>query len=225
MGRGRRQSTGEAGARFLARRLFDGKEGAEQHLLAVEVELLRGGKIAGDLRSQAGPAGRATGAAARAWIAAFSPATISCGGTRPGPGAPAATPASRATSAAAALRSPIGVFRIGAGEPVGERMQPADIDPRHLRQQFEHGAIEGEPAAIGKTERPADAAAASAASPSASAASSSGRYRPISPAATGCGKGGEPQPPAARADRRQQPAGVVADQQQQRPAAAALRGS
>jgi len=62
MGRSPRHSNARAAATVLTRQVGDGKEGPEDGLLAIEVELIDGGEFLLDLRVQFGPA-RGIGAA------------------------------------------------------------------------------------------------------------------------------------------------------------------
>ena len=95
-------------------------------------------------------------------------------------------------------------------------MRPWHVELGQVGEQRDHLAIQLEPAARGQVEGAADAALAQA-----------GERRPVGLAERRCvpreqvadgvlGKGPERQMAAARADRRQQPAGRVTDQQQQR---------
>ncbi len=52
--------------------------------------------------------------------------------------------------------NPVGVVCIGASELIGKGMQPDHIEPRDLRQHFEHRSIECEAAGIGELQSAPD---------------------------------------------------------------------
>src|ERR1700719_2642269 len=117
------------GVADLSRHFLDGEERAEDGLLAVEVELVGVGEIAADPVAQIRPACR-IGASGEALHRLLFPGDQLFGSERPTGG--------KNDHSAKKLRQQllvgsISLFRVGAGELVGEGMELGDLDARDLR--------------------------------------------------------------------------------------------
>ena len=111
----------------------------------------------------------------------------------------------------------IGLFRVGAGELVGEGVELGDVDVGNLRQDAEHRPIERQPAGVGELDRPADAPFGQSRQRLGLWSSELGAVPPEELQDQRTCECRQRKVPAARADRRQQQARAVADQQQQPP--------
>ena len=132
--------------------LLDRKENAEHGLLTIEVKLFGAGEAAFNVLAQCGPACCVgTGGETPQCLIFASDDLISF-----------------KLSARASRRypnedlqqqfpgNPVGVLCIGASEPISKGMQPDHIEPRDLRQHFEHRSIECKAAGIGELQSAPD---------------------------------------------------------------------